>query len=1109
MGKGQSSLEYLLILGGIIAVAGIAVILMFGFSSGIQSETGASGKKSFDFFDDVLRQQLPQGGDSQQTPPGSLPDTFTLTDNFLLLNPVFLAQESPRINEGAASGQVVLAIGESCNGWKYFSLEPLFNAAEGGCDKGKPSLRVTDLSENYGGFVNDFQTPGEGQLFIATVDLSNTEENSGNGVRYTVGNLQRNFTYVLDQTSRNSELKLVFEVPSGGGKQVLDVYSFNAQAKQGLTSLNSITFSSVDGGIIPGNPEAYSLANFHYETNPDFSAAPESGNCGVDVLCLATLSHQGNEYAAFTSNPISLAPDTIYAFNFRVYAYDSNPPLIRLRLNNVNNNKEGIVSTFRPTGLQGSYRTLYYIAGDSPESVTLSFELTNLEEGKEGKVVGLAGVSVQKYSQAVAEATTLDAAMLSSRIDNPAFGTPVTVFGSRFGLFMDFKNRQVFTGTVGRNYTANVYPGDTCGGAVPCESEGSQPLTVGVESGGVTKIFPLAKEGTLLDNISADLGLLTIWLEGFYSNDIKIKWDSFAPFKKMGNAFNAAEASKYSAPIVQNFFTLSNSGAGEQEVFLVIETDDKESVSTVTSGGTTLNVVKFHDRTKSQFSKYLTTAGGEDRYITEHFKSGVPEGEIAFATDQPIIETENGFKVSVVLPPASEKTIWVGFAGFNPNGIIDDISGPQTVTLPFYYTTGFSSIEDVVKFGYDNRKTLEADRTSYEQFLLNSDASPEMKWISAQSVRNYFFNSWLLSSAGAGGFRYFVWEGAAKCCSFISTVDVAHEYGYFELKNIPWALKAQLDMMAEKAFGSQASLSDPSSGKAVQHDLGHALVFYPNETYGPTTGNSQVGESSMPLEENANYLLLLYAYWRGTGDLAYIQSRQQAITDVVGYTMNNSRQDLYPLQRGITTFDGDAKLSQTPGNSYLAVKQVSAFSAAEEMLRAIGNPSAIEYANLAHGYKIRGVNAVKAAFNGSSSSIPLFYNPPEQPSVTPYSIALGEGLFYLERSGSTDPDIFGSGLVDDLFANYRTSYGNSKDAGAGVIRMTSDQISPMWVSKVLIEEIIFQDLYGYAGDSDSIDYAYNILVHQENGYADDFKNSGYSPWLGTYPRGAITWAYIE
>src|SRR5258708_9517097 len=104
-----------------------------------------------------------------------------------------------------------------------------------------------------------------------------------------------------------------------------------------------------------------------------------------------------------------------------------------------------------------------------------------------------------------------------------------------------------------------------------------------------------------------------------------------------------------------------------------------------------------------------------------------------------------------------------------------------------------------------------------ENILINNAVlTPAQRWIIADSLRTYKSSSWLVGRQGCagGGYDAAVYEGAF---GFLTTVDVMHKYGYFEINGVPWFFRSAISIVFKNAIRN-------NFGIFFQHDQGGNLT---------------------------------------------------------------------------------------------------------------------------------------------------------------------------------------------------------------------------------------------------------------------------------------------
>src|SRR5205814_5347962 len=76
----------------------------------------------------------------------------------------------------------------------------------------------------------------------------------------------------------------------------------------------------------------------------------------------------------------------------------------------------------------------------------------------------------------------------------------------------------------------------------------------------------------------------------------------------------------------------------------------------------------------------------------------------------------------------------------------------------------------------------------------------------ADSLRAYKSSSWLVGrpACAGGGYDAAVYEGTF---GFLTTVDVMHEYGYFEINRVPWFFRSAIDRKSTRLNSSHLGIS--------------------------------------------------------------------------------------------------------------------------------------------------------------------------------------------------------------------------------------------------------------------------------------------------------------
>ncbi|WP_017258768.1 glycoside hydrolase family 52 protein [Pedobacter arcticus] len=497
--------------------------------------------------------------------------------------------------------------------------------------------------------------------------------------------------------------------------------------------------------------------------------------------------------------------------------------------------------------------------------------------------------------------------------------------------------------------------------------------------------------------------------------------------------------------------------------------------------------------------------------------------------------TENGFGglyYEFNLPKKARKEFTQIYATYNDSTVIED----RRINLPlkFYYTQYWKNIAEVVKYAEDNATQNISLTQKFENSLMNNTLNAQEKWVLALSFHTDLANTFFLIDKNKQP-SFYVSEGRFK---HLSTVDVAHET---EVSAVfaPWRLKLQLAQWthyiarAELTVAAnpvqnkpayQQGMTAAEYGPYLYHDVGD-LPFVSetaNYDYGP----------HMAVEENTSFVLLLYWYWKISGDDSFVRSMLGTVDVLMQSVMNRDTNGngIADKAYGWTTYDANEALKLSPDNTFLGAKQFSAYVVAAEMFRALSNKEKAKTIDATAvgvvdgegvGYKKAGVavnneslrekqanrleseaKTILATLKAAQSKygfIPVSLDE-AFPKWKQRSVVIGEGLFLPGLAGSKAP-LLGE-LAAVLKKDYATTYAQSiTDYG---IKLTTDE-GTTWFSKTIVADVVADQWYGIKHSSAS--YVYNWNKNSPYAYNDGLLKKD-DVWIGYwYPRGISSLGY--
>lgn len=520
---------------------------------------------------------------------------------------------------------------------------------------------------------------------------------------------------------------------------------------------------------------------------------------------------------------------------------------------------------------------------------------------------------------------------------------------------------------------------------------------------------------------------------------------------------------------------------------------------------------------------YHTGEGGEDReYRDEHRKtrSSGRATDLVVPLDGPwklskgLLEVP--FDVETVGAQATFSAALVGYCG-------DAMFERFGAALPLKYTAFWSNAEDVAAFVKKNHAVLLQKSRMFDELFVDSGLPKAAQDLSALSFQSYLMCTlWATGTVPGRDGRptrnkdwFSVWEGS---CWFNSTVDVTYNEAAFYFSCWPKLLELQLDQWSQHAnnwdeeqrrrtaqagHGTPAEPMAPFPGAILEHDMGAGW-----------TANGQSYHHGMPVEENANYLLLLYAHGRWWGRATLYRKHRTVCCALAEYLLwSDSTGNGFPDQGTANTID-DANPAVQYGrdNVYLGVKRMAALHAAARIFEATGDRT---LAQRCHAAVRKAMKTLNAGWQGDH--YPVVLDPSAEgltdswtgkplpykvlPGWDAYSLYTSNGLLYLLMIGDVPPGLDLDRIRVDLLNTVEeslTPYGCSH---------SSFDPSKLWVSMNVWRDCVA----AYLGEN-LLPLAERYWAQQvfANGLGSEkpncFTETSLSNNLVWYPRGADCFA---
>ena len=282
----------------------------------------------------------------------------------------------------------------------------------------------------------------------------------------------------------------------------------------------------------------------------------------------------------------------------------------------------------------------------------------------------------------------------------------------------------------------------------------------------------------------------------------------------------------------------------------------------------------------------------------------------------------DGHGLTLELPVTEEgsgikwRLVWGSYVG---DPVVELAQGKQKLPGRLCYTKQYQNIDEVMQAAVTLRDNYLGHSRRFEKLFDQVALEANERHLINQTFQAYLANTyWCDLSDGREWFS--VTEGS---CFFHSTVDVEYNIAPLYLALWPRLLALELDQwpLVEKPHAE-------SGGGILSHDLGLGTQL-----------GQQAYQHDMPIEENANYLLLLQAYTYHSADLAVLRKHAGFVERLAKYLLWTDRDGSgFPSEGTANTIDDAAPATQyARKQTYLAIKRMAALQAAGDLLERIGN----------------------------------------------------------------------------------------------------------------------------------------------------------------------------
>ncbi len=652
--------------------------------------------------------------------------------------------------------------------------------------------------------------------------------------------------------------------------------------------------------------------------------------------------------------------------------------------------------------------------------------------------------------------------------------------GSRFGLLFEPYKRQVRHSALGRFLDEPL------------------DLAVGIEGpDGQQRVLPFTAEGELFHTMEQFERANSITFRAF-SADYNLRFEL-----NIHSVFYPQDESLCLLPAIYLEMRINPAGGvrwtkpkypslDKIKLFLRINRANTQidADSTCNHCGACLNMT-YENRMQPTLDEGQTQTAipADDRVV------GVTERIVSL--NEEAVADADGKGMSLTLPITEQgsgtkwRLVWGAFCG---DPVLTLGKGKNAEPMKFKYTALWKNLDAVIKTAVEERDDRLARSRNFEKILEQAPLRTAQRHLLNQSFQQFLSNTfWCERADGTDWFS--VWEGS---CFFHSTIDVEYNVALLYLTLWPRLLAIQFDQWSEHFTPHK-----PSRGAFLHHDMGLGMTIA-----------GQGYNHDMPVEENANFLLLLQVYAHWTGDLSPVRRHEKLWLQLANYLQWTDRDASgFPSEGTANTIDDATPAQQyVRKQTYLAVKRLAALSAASELLTHLNKTElAKQYENQVH---LDVPRIEEAAWRGDHFATcidpsamglrdawthkPLGTEPLKNTEA--YSIYTANALLLPAMCGR--PWLLNTQkLIDDMVNSLRETLGRY---GCGHNDAEPENV---WVSQNLWRDHLMRYL-GATGPNHAQGYwdmqVMSNTANQSFGFIDTYVNNN----LSFYPRGIVSIGYL-
>ncbi len=476
---------------------------------------------------------------------------------------------------------------------------------------------------------------------------------------------------------------------------------------------------------------------------------------------------------------------------------------------------------------------------------------------------------------------------LTSKVTMQLMTDAISVFGSRHNIMLYPAGRKCFINRSG------IYPGLAC------------ELIAGVTIEGRQVAFPLCQQEDGFDFLDQDMTPCKFKLTGIdEKTTIKLELTVCTPFRPRDIDFSSTPVLDIRVKLTRldsNFRGYQASEVAEPgKIFLELKSDHFKNV-TSQPGQINWSFDSTRPLHRDQPDNCRKPVLQNDAFYVHSGRVAGNRIELDYTPDDYI-----------------GKEIHVSWCKYSD--ALMTVNGQDS---PFQYTQRFAGLDDVVAWAGKNPDVISENAGNVDGIFKNNNLGAETNHSIAQTIHSWLINTWWTKADNKDW--YTVWEGN---CYYLSTMDVEYTQTPFYLSVWPELLSYELDMWPNFTHSGREILGEKGNDTIVfMHDVGWLSEIDRTRYAHP-----------MPIEQNTNYVIMHYAYWRRTGDFSVIERNLEHIIKAIDFiVLSDSTGDGVPDKGTANTIDDACPALQFGKMQvYLAVKTLACLEVGADILQQAG-----------------------------------------------------------------------------------------------------------------------------------------------------------------------------